>query len=130
MLCLRSCQSKKNWLWREILCLKSRNPVCFKQIAQLATVKQNPKYGHFSKGGRNEASGNFSNLILDHANDYQPPMWLVIYPMSRNNPTLKIDFTDLTEKMKYCAPFFFYILNAIWYICRVMNEHSTYEISN
>ena len=85
---------------------RDRNPVCFKQIALLATVKQNRKYGHFSKGGRYEASGNFSHLILDHANDCQPPMWLVIYPMSRNNPTLKIDFTDLTEKIKYCAPSF------------------------
>ena len=26
---------------------------------------------------------------------------LVIYPMSGNNATLKIDFTDLTEKMRY-----------------------------
>ena len=52
--------------------LKSRNPGCLRQTAQFAPTKLNPVYGRFSKGGRNEASGKFSHLILDHANDYQP----------------------------------------------------------
>ena len=49
--------------------LKSRNPGCLKQTAQFAPAKLNPVYGRFSKGRRNEASGKFSHLILDHPND-------------------------------------------------------------
>ena len=52
--------------------LKSRNPGCLRQTAQCTPVKLNLEYGRFSKGGRNEVSGKFSHLILDHANDCQP----------------------------------------------------------
>ena len=55
-----------------MLFLKSRNPRCFRQTAQLTPAEQNPVYGCFSNSGRNEASGKFSHLILDHANDCQP----------------------------------------------------------
>ena len=55
-----------------MFCLKGCNRGCFRQIEQLAPAKQNPVYGHFSKGGRNEASRKFSHLILDHTNDCQP----------------------------------------------------------
>ena len=40
---------------------ESCNPVCCcRQTAQMVTAKQNPVYGRFSKGGRNEANGKFS----------------------------------------------------------------------
>ena len=55
-----------------MLCLKSRNPGCSRQTAQLAPAKLNPVFERFSKSGRNEVSGKFSHLILDHANDCQP----------------------------------------------------------
>ena len=38
----------------------------------IGSGKKNPVYGRFSKDGRNEASGKFSYLILNHLNDCQP----------------------------------------------------------
>ena len=54
--------------------LLKRFPGCFRKTAQLAPAKQNPVYGRFSNSGRNEASGKFSDLILDRGNDCQPKL--------------------------------------------------------
>ena len=41
---------------------------------------------------------------------------LVIYPMSRNNTSLKIDFTGL-KKWNFMRSLFWYILDRKWYTC-------------
>ena len=67
---------------------------------------------------------------------YKPPhiyiVWLVIYPMSGNNTTLKIDFTDPRNRNFVCSfvlfLFFFFLIYWIENDTTVMKERSTYQI--
>ena len=75
--------------------LKSRNPGCLRQTGQLVPAKLNPVYGRFSKGGRNEAKGKFSHLILDHSNDCQPLYaevgWVLVSSGTEVQPQIILD---------------------------------------
>ena len=55
-----------------MLCLKSLNPGCFRKTVQLVPAKRNPVDGRFSKSGVIEVSRKFSQLILHHADNFQP----------------------------------------------------------
>ena len=72
-------------------------PGCFSKTTQLTAAKQNPVYECFSKGGRNKASGKFSDLILDHANDCQL-LWTATFDYGFSEKFMHLNYKNTTSE--------------------------------